>query len=343
MDMNVIYTEDRKCTSCMEEHKVKTVQVKEHTIFKNVQVDYIAEYYYCDYAEECYMDEKMMTDNDIRMKDAYRKSVGLLTSNEICDIRVKYGVTQSDLCTLLGWGGKTITRYEGCQVQDKAHDTILRKLEQDPEWFLHLLIEKNENFPQKTYERYLEIARLLYEKNQDNYLRKAIEAKYACFQSNRIYNGNTQLSLDKVVDVIRYFSNSPYMKHLYKVKLMKLLWYADALSYKQRGYAMTGLVYQALPMGAVPIAHDSILKLRGVEYEEIDMGDGTAYYFRSSSKDEDSNLSEEDKSILDSIIQKFGTMTKDEIVSFMHREEAYRETAVRDMISFQYAENLLIE
>lgn len=28
---------------------------------------------------------------------------------------------------LLGWGGKTITRYESHQVQDKAHDTILKK------------------------------------------------------------------------------------------------------------------------------------------------------------------------------------------------------------------------
>lgn len=39
------------------------------------------------------------------------------------------------------WGGagKTITRYESHQVQDKAHDTILKKIDQDPEWFLSLL------------------------------------------------------------------------------------------------------------------------------------------------------------------------------------------------------------
>jgi len=35
------------------------------------------------------------------------------------------GISQSDLCLLLGWGGKTITRYESHQVQDIAHDTIL--------------------------------------------------------------------------------------------------------------------------------------------------------------------------------------------------------------------------
>lgn len=45
---------------------------------------------------------------------------------------------------------------------------------------------------------------------------------------------------------------------------MKLMWFADALSYKNRGVAITGLVYQALPMGAVPIGHDLIIELKGV-------------------------------------------------------------------------------
>lgn len=35
-------------------------------------------------------------------------------------------------------------------------------------------------------------------------------------------------------------------------------------------------------------------------------------------------------------------MTKDEIVLFMHKEQAYVETAFRDIIQFKYAENLQI-
>lgn len=35
-------------------------------------------------------------------------------------------------------------------------------------------------------------------------------------------------------------------------------------------------------------------------------------------------------------------MTKDEIVSFMYKEQAYISTAPRDIISFQYAKNLQI-
>lgn len=81
-------------------------------------------------------------------------------------------------------------------------------------------------------------------------------------------HGNAELSLDKVVDVIRYFAASDQIINLYKVKLMKLMWYADALSYKLRGYAITGLVYKALPMGAVPVGHESIIDLKDVPCEE---------------------------------------------------------------------------
>lgn len=342
MDMRIISAEKRLCACCMEEHEVKTVQVQEDNIYKTVHVNYLAEYMYCDVADEFYSTEEQIKSNDICMKDAYRKACGLLTSGEICGIRAIYGISQSDLCTLLGWGGKTITRYESHQVQDKAHDTILKKLAQDPEWFIRLLTEARGTISAESYKKYMETASSLYERVHDSYLRKAIQGMYAGFRDNEMYNGNARLSLDKVVDVIRYFSNSEQVSNLYKVKLMKLLWYADFLAYKERKRAITGLVYQALPMGAVPVGHDSIIDLAGVEYEEVEIGDGTGYYFHASQGNEYPSLSEDEIKILDIVIEKFGGMTKNEIVSFMHDEQAYEKTAPRDIIQFKYAESLVI-
>ncbi len=342
MKIKIISTEKKICTCCMEEHDVKHVKVREQTIFKDVSVEYEADYFYCDHAEEFYMDEDMISANDIAMKDAYRKAVGLLTRAQIGEIRGKYGISQGDLCFLLGWGGKTITRYEGHQVQDKAHDTILKKLDQDPEWFLNLLQNGKAGFPPGSYKKYFDKATILYEDDQDKYLRKAIEAKYIRFQGNKMFHGNVALSLDKVVDVIRYFAAATGVSYLYKVKLMKLLWYADALAYKKRGYAITGLVYQAFPMGAVPIAHDSIIALKGVPCEEVDMGDGTAYHFHIDGVIQTNHLEKQDIEILDTVIDKLGKASKDAIVNFMHKEEAYIETAPRDIIQFKYAESLQI-
>lgn len=57
MNIRVMKSEKRLCTCCMEEHEVKTVLVLEHTVFKNEELTYEAFYYYCDAAEELYMDE----------------------------------------------------------------------------------------------------------------------------------------------------------------------------------------------------------------------------------------------------------------------------------------------
>lgn len=342
MDMKIIKSEKRLCTCCMKEHEVKTVLVKEQATFKNVKITYDASYLFCDASEELYMDEQQMQENDVRLKDAYRKVEGLLTSVEISGIRAKYGISQSDLCILLGWGGKTITRYESHQVQDKAHDTILKKIDQDPEWFISLLGYAKENLSAESYQKYMETATALYEEDQDSYLRKAIEAMYARFQGNRLFHGNTKLSLDKVVDMIRYFAASVDVTNLYKVKLMKLMWYADALSYKERGFAITGLVYQALPMGAVPVGHNSIIDLKNVPCEEVDMGETNAYHFSLKGEQKFPALSDEDKRILDIVIEKLGKMSKNDIITFMHKEQAYIETAPRDVIQFKYADSLQI-
>lgn len=342
MKMKIVKSEKRICPCCMEEHEVKTVLINEQTTFKDIKVNYEASYMYCDVAQELYTDEGQMQENDIRLKNEYRIAMGLLTSTDISNIRAKYGISQTDLCTLLGWGAKTITRYESHQVQDRAHDTILKKINQDSEWFISLLKQAKDNLTAEAYQKYFKTATTLYEKDQDLYLRRAIEASYAKFDGNKMLHGNAELSLDKVVDVIRYFAASTQITNLYKVKLMKLMWYADVLSYKTKGKAITGLVYQALPMGAVPVGHNAIIDLRNVPCEEVDMGETNAYHFALHEKVKFPFLSKEDTDILDIVIKKLGKMTKNEIVEFMHKEQAYVETSFKDIIEFKYAESLQI-
>ncbi len=338
--MKVLRKADMLCPCCMEEHTVQVIRVSEHNVFKNVPVDYSAEYFYCDRANETYAVEKQISSNDISMKNAYREKMGLLTSHQISDIRARYGISQSDLCLLLGWGAKTITRYESHQVQDIAHDTILRKLGCDPEWFLQLLHAEKESLSPASYTKYTETGTVLFEQDYDLYLKSAIMSKYARFLHNPEVTGGKVLSLDVVADVIRYYANSSRVTSLFRVKLMKLLWYADALSYKRRGQSITGLVYRALPMGAVPVAYESIVDLSTVRCEEIDMGDGTGYRFLPTESKEYLHLTAEDKEILDAVIQRFGKASKNQVVETMHKEDAYTETAPNDIIQFKYAKSL---
>lgn len=328
------------CTCCMENHEVKRVIIRENNIFKNTDVEYDAEYFYCENADEYFADESMATANDISMKNAYRKRCGLLTTSEIVAIREKYGVSQSDLCQILGWGVKTITRYESHQVQDKAHDTILRKISTDPEWFLKLLDSAKDSILKASFDKYYATGLKLFEADHDLYLQSAIIAQYSRYFDNEECCGGKRLNLNIVSEMIRYYANSQLVTSLYKVKLMKMLWYADALSYKCRGYSMSGMVYKALPMGAVPVAYDSIIDLSSVHYEEVEIGEGTACLFMSTNNNDYSYLTSEDKRILDVVVKHFGGATKAEIVMAMHKEVAYRETAPFDVIQYKYAKEL---
>lgn len=200
MDMKVLKSEKKLCTCCMEEHEVKTVLIKEQASFKDRKVSYEACYMYCDVADELYMDEHQIQDNDIKMKDAYRRLEGLLTSEDICNIRSKYGITQSDLCKLLGWGGKTITRYESHQVQDKAHDMILKKLDQDPKWFLTLLKEAKGSLTEETYQKYLTKLELMVD---DETAERIAKNLLKSGQTLEFVSENTELSLSVVEGIAR--------------------------------------------------------------------------------------------------------------------------------------------
>ena len=338
--MKILSSEIMLCPCCMEKHAVQTITVNEQNIFKGVSLEYNAQYFYCDRTDETYADERQISMNDIAMKDAYREKEGLLTSVQIVAIRSKYGISQSDLCLLLGWGGKTITRYESHQVQDAAHDMILRKLDSDPEWFLQLLNAEKKSLSATSYARYAEIGTALFEQNHDLYLRSAVMSKYARFLRNPEATGGKSLSLDVVVDMIRYYANSPMVENLFRVKLMKMLWYADALSYKRRGHSISGLVYRALPMGAVPVAYESIVDLSSIHCEEVEMGDGTGYEFLPTEDKEYRYLTFEDMEILDAVIRRFGRVSKNAIVETMHQEDAYIRTALHDIIQFQYTRTL---
>lgn len=58
------------------------------------------------------------------------------------------------------------------------------------------------------------------------------------------------------------------VSNLFKVKLMKMLWYSDVLSFIKNDFAMTGMVYRHEPMEALPIGHYSLMNLGNLNVRE---------------------------------------------------------------------------
>lgn len=152
----------------MEHHEVQTIRELYPTVFKSQKFEYEIEYNYCSRTDEMWENDDQITRNDLVMKDTYRNINNLLTSTEIKAIRKKYRISQSDLAIILGWGEKTITRYEGHQVQDRAHDSILKKIDADPEWFLSLLYLSKDSISIDSYKKANTAAYIYKEKHRKN-------------------------------------------------------------------------------------------------------------------------------------------------------------------------------
>lgn len=112
----------------MKKHEINIVEMEEENIFKGEKVGFFVTYKYCSNVDQYSESEEMVNENSLRMKDAYRSKMGLLTSVEIKNIRKKHSIKQIDLAKILGVSIEKIERYENHQVQDKAFDRILRNM-----------------------------------------------------------------------------------------------------------------------------------------------------------------------------------------------------------------------
>lgn len=295
------------CPLCNKTHEVEERKRFATITLKGDKVTYEERFYYCanaDDEENEFETGSMTNENLLNARNAYRIKHGLLTSDEIVAIRVSYGLSQVDLARLLGWGEATISRYESKAIQDEAYDTMQRLIKDNPLQALELF-----------------------------------EGEYASFEEPSDSNGFVLLDIDKLEAAISYIAEK--VSNLFKVKLMKMLWYADALSYKENGVAITGLVYRHNEMGALPIGHYSLMNLENLNVrEEVSINYDSMLHIYPSKGMNYSVLSDKDKSILDAVIRKFKNYKAQEIVDYMHEEKAYQGTNPGEIIPFSMAREI---
>lgn len=336
--MKILKSKNSLCLSCMKEHKVDIVKINEKEIYKGVEIEFTAIYEYCSNTDEYLETEEMIKVNTLAIKDAYRKKTGLLTSSEIKNLREKYGISQKDLSEILDWGRATITRYENHQIQDRAHDDILRKIDSDPKWFLEILTRAENKLSAKAFSKYYHAVNKEYRKKKNQYLIDSIYAIYANYEKE--ITGCRKLDLEKVVEVINYLSEN--VNNLHMVKLMKMLWYSDMLHFRKYGTSITGLAYRTLPMGAVPDDYKLIVSLEGVSFELVCYDTNIGFKFKPTPGFEINKLSTDEINTINQIIKNFGDLNSKQIIDKMHEEDAYKFTQSNCLIPYSYAKQLSI-
>ena len=129
-------------------------------VIKDEEVEVIEKYYINPNNNERIYDRELSIENDIVAYDAYKKKKGLLTTEEIKNIRKKYELTQKEYALAIGVGEITIHRFENGTIQTDSIDSVMR-LSNIPQNMENLIIKNKDKLDKKVLEKTLSIIRKL--------------------------------------------------------------------------------------------------------------------------------------------------------------------------------------
>ena len=162
---------------------------------------------------------------------------------------------------------------------------------------------------------------------------------YSCFidKYDNVYIAEISIDKEKVYNMIIYLADNTILK----TKLLKEMFYADFLFYKENCKSITGLEYCKLPFGPVPDRFETILS-KGYQEDIIDykpvITPSKEYYEITSKKKFNKDLfTKEELEVLDKIKKYFKNYNAKEIVDYSHKEKAFIDTNKCEKISYDYS------
>ena len=131
---------------------------------------------------------------------------------------------------------------------------------------------------------------------------------------------------------------------IYKTNLNKLLFYSDMTAYFLRGQGISGATYVNMPFGPVPdhieAVIDTLVSSGAVSKREVPEVGKNAVRFELTGEGAVSELSDDDKQVLDWVLGEYGNMGAGELSELSHKERAYRDTRPLEPIAYEYAKFL---
>lgn len=125
-----------------EENITETVKFKTSNGIKTLTVSGI-NMDICQKCGEGYLNPDDSKNYDLRLREAlaeHRRKRGLLTGEEIKEIRKKYDLTQEELERLMGVGAKTVARWETYKSdQNRTADLLMRAIDKEGKKLIKVL------------------------------------------------------------------------------------------------------------------------------------------------------------------------------------------------------------
>lgn len=153
-----------------------------------------------------------------------------------------------------------------------------------------------------------------------------------------------KLQIGKYENAILYFSKYCNNKFLGAVKLNKLMYYLDFISYRNSGKTVTGDFYIHKDYGPVPANFDEVVSTmrlsNKLKVERIGKGDLNPFKFEILVDPDLSVFAPEEVNLLKKICEEFQFWSTDKIVGQTHLEAPWFYSKLYDKVDFKYAKDI---
>lgn len=271
----------------------------------------------------------------------YRRRYGLLQQEEIVELRKKYELSQRAMARLFGWGPITVQRYESGSLQDLSHNHLMLSM-RDPNFVANIVQSPTCKLGE------LEKQGLLRRLSGDTAasLREQTLAnmeQYLTQEEPSEFTGYRRPDLHKLVRMALFFAHR-LDGYLFKVKLMKMWFYADFLHFRRQGVSISGFPYAALAMGPVPDRYQTVLAwIEGMSlarFDEIPTQKKMGEALIPTEPFEPLGLSEDESKDLEDVVRTFAMTPGYELADISHKEPAWMNTPSFQRISYKWANDL---
>ncbi len=325
------------CPLCEKTTELEDVSREEEIAIRGDTIPVRLDFVRCSLCNEEIVDPESDSDfMEIAFRE-YRRRHKMLSSEEIKELRTRHNLTQEEFAKLLGCGVTTLSRYENGALQSEAQDIMLRLIKDDPRNLLRLIEENPQAIARSKKES---LVKELKKEDMERFSPASVFARWFGGRPD-IFSGLKDLDIKRLFNVILLFCSD---ENVFTTKLNKLLFYCDFLHFKNHRIGITGLKYRALPFGPAPENWDfylgELVRERLLDVEEIVFQDASGYRYCSLVEPDLSIFSREELSTLFTVKNCFKDCTATQIMNKSHEEKAYLETAEKEEISYELAQEL---
>lgn len=304
--------------------RVYVVEDVEQQEFRKEKYNVHTRYYVCEDTGEQFNTAEQ---GDLSLRELYgqyRIKHGIPFPDEIKNIRERYGLTQSQITRIMGFGQNQWRQYESGQVPSESNGKAIVAIK-GKKAMLYMLEASKEEFSNTEYEK-IRTKILTAQKEED------ICRIYYYGQAQRsVYNGFSPMIPRKTAAMIQQLVHNEH-SGVGKTKLNKEMFYADFLHYRRYGRSISGLQYRAIQMGPVAEHYDTLFDhTDNLQREEV-VTDIKEFELLRCSEPQTGALDAQEKMTIEEVSAKLVPMKTYDVIMLAHKEPAWLKYKDRHLL-----------